>query len=416
MEERRIELFAEQQSVVTKKNVRELILGVALFFCAVITMAKMRVDFLSTMVVGIMCIVLPLLAVRSRNKDFHAERTKKSIDDLVRKYGRYSKKIDASCIDFMTLVFPETQIIVIHGTIFKFSEIIDFGLNEMASYRTTISIPGTIGRGLVGGAMFGGLGALAGVNTASRKTIKESTQYDFNITIDDFNNPSFRCMYYKEDNAYTLYSILKLIIDKNSNIHNLGNKNKVDVSKDCKGLEDSSVISIDHTINEQNRENVDNGGDMKIQTYNSYPSQSRLMNDSDKLTTSSDSHKYAIILSVIAWTLVLGIAIYTKCSRPSTTNISNKSSQPSSIEYNGSHSTIHRSKDRSNDEEYWNSVARQNELEEMGYDGATNMERNARQEYMRGGGYHAPDGTPQVHFQGSREQAEQLRQMDEMGW
>lgn len=101
---------------------------------------------------------------------------------------------------------------------------------------------------------------------------------------------------------------------------------------------------------------------------------------------------------------------------------SNKSNHSSSTEYKVSnptpynHSTNSSTTDRSNDEEYWNSVARQNELEEMGYDGAANMDRNARQEYMRGGGYHAPDGTPQVHFQGSREQAEQLKQMDEMGW
>lgn len=95
---------------------------------------------------------------------------------------------------------------------------------------------------------------------------------------------------------------------------------------------------------------------------------------------------------------------------------SSSSGHSVSTPVNSYHSTNHSATDRSDDDEYWNSVARQKALEEMGYDGAANMEKNARLEYMQGGGYHAADGTPQVHFQGSREQAEQLKQMDELGW
>lgn len=72
--------------------------------------------------------------------------------------------------------------------------------------------------------------------------------------------------------------------------------------------------------------------------------------------------------------------------------------------------------DRTNNSEYWKSVSRQKALEDMGMDRAAEIERNARLKYIQGGGYHSKDGTSQIQFQGSKEQAEQLRMMDEMGW
>lgn len=75
-----------------------------------------------------------------------------------------------------------------------------------------------------------------------------------------------------------------------------------------------------------------------------------------------------------------------------------------------------RSSDRTNDDEYWASVSRQKALEDMGMDDAAKIERNARLKYVQGGGYHSKDGSSQVRFQGSKEQAEQLRMMDKMGW
>lgn len=68
------------------------------------------------------------------------------------------------------------------------------------------------------------------------------------------------------------------------------------------------------------------------------------------------------------------------------------------------------------DDKYWESILRQQQLEEAGMDNAAEIEKRARQEYMQGGGYTAPDGSKQVHFQGSKEQAEQLKMMDELGW
>jgi hypothetical protein len=53
-------------------------------------------------------------------------------------------------------------------------------------------------------------------------------------------------------------------------------------------------------------------------------------------------------------------------------------------------------------------------------EGAATIERNARREYMKGGGYTAPDGSKQVHYKGSQEQKRDLEMIDayfnEHGW
>lgn len=62
------------------------------------------------------------------------------------------------------------------------------------------------------------------------------------------------------------------------------------------------------------------------------------------------------------------------------------------------------------------SVERERELRDAGMDNAANIERKARYEYEHGGGYTSPNGGRQIHFQGSKEQEEQLKMMDELGW
>ena len=68
------------------------------------------------------------------------------------------------------------------------------------------------------------------------------------------------------------------------------------------------------------------------------------------------------------------------------------------------------------DENYWNSISRERALKDAGMEDAARMERKARQNYMQGGGYTSPNGERQIHFQGSKEQQEQLKKMDELGW
>lgn len=159
MEERRIELFTEEQPTIAKKNCRDLIIGIVLFLGAVIILAKIGEGLFDIIIAGLICIGFSLLTIYTRNTDYNSARTQKSIDALINKYGDYSIKIDDSCIDYMTLLFPSSEVLVIKGMLFKFSEIVDFSLNEMASYKTTTSTVSMLGRGLVGGMMFGGLGA-----------------------------------------------------------------------------------------------------------------------------------------------------------------------------------------------------------------------------------------------------------------
>lgn len=68
------------------------------------------------------------------------------------------------------------------------------------------------------------------------------------------------------------------------------------------------------------------------------------------------------------------------------------------------------------DENYWNSVSREKELKDAGLDNAAKIERNARLDYLQGGGYTSPDGGRQIHYKGSKEQQEDLKKMDELGW
>lgn len=65
------------------------------------------------------------------------------------------------------------------------------------------------------------------------------------------------------------------------------------------------------------------------------------------------------------------------------------------------------------DANYWQSIEREQQLRDAGMDGAANIERNARREYMRGGGYTSPNGGKQIHYEGSREQKRDLDMIDE---
>ena len=68
------------------------------------------------------------------------------------------------------------------------------------------------------------------------------------------------------------------------------------------------------------------------------------------------------------------------------------------------------------DEEYWNSVNREKALKDAGLKDAAQIERRARQNYLKDEGYTSPNGGSQVHYQGSKEQQEHLEEMRRRGW
>lgn len=75
---------------------------------------------------------------------------------------------------------------------------------------------------------------------------------------------------------------------------------------------------------------------------------------------------------------------------------------------------------RMEDEEYLKSIDREQALKDAGMDDAAAIECNARREYIKGGGYTAPDGSTQIHYNGSKEQESDLEMIDdyfnEHGW
>lgn len=363
-------------------------------------------------IVGLIFIVV-IAYVRAKEDSAQHKAFRKAI---VAKHGEPTKVIDDYAMgDNETVyVFEQPQIIVIKGKEYGFNSLLDFSVNGGQSYKVSTSTGSALGRGIVGGLLFGGVGALAGAGTASKEVNPKGTNYLICITTRDLANPMIEYRTKNDTRANELISVLKIILDSK--------KNCMEVS-DIEGTTATDFSTVNNVVDAQKKADSSQRDNERMCLDNN--SDSPLLekvNDNEKPDASSKSistRKLGIIFFVTAWCLILGIVIYSNIRDSS----SIKSSQSSSTEYNVSnptpynHSTKNNNTtDRSNDDEYWNSVTRQNELVEMGYDGAANMERNARQEYMRGGGYHAPDGTPQVHFQGSREQAEQLKQMDEMGW
>lgn len=69
--------------------------------------------------------------------------------------------------------------IVINECVHAFSDIIDFSVNEKKSYKSSTSTGSIIGRGIVGGVLLGGVGALAGATTAKKNTIEKWTVIPF---------------------------------------------------------------------------------------------------------------------------------------------------------------------------------------------------------------------------------------------
>lgn len=370
------------------------------------------------MIIGIIFILglIIILAIAFAKSQEDMSQHKVFREAIVGKYGEPTKVIDDYGMgdNESVYIFEHPKIIVIKGKEYNFDSLLDFSVNGGQSYKISTSTSSALGRSIIGGVLFGGVGALAGAGTASKKANPNGTDYLICITTRDLSNPMIEYRTKHDTRANELISVLKIILDTQKNSIEVNNKEVAVISSE------SIPIIKENDEHKMDGSNQRDNEYMNLDHNSDSPSLEK-DNDNGTPSTVSDSistKQLGIILSVTAWCVVLGIFIYWYIGNSS----SEKSSNSSSTEYKVSnptpynHSTNSSSNDRGNDKEYWNSVVRQKEFEEMGYDGAANMERNARQEYMHGGGYHAPDGTPQVHFQGSREQAEQLRQMDEMGW
>ena len=135
--------------------------------------------------------------------------------DLVSSYGQISIVLSNDLLETYVFIFEDSKKIILNGKCYDFHEIIDFSINNMESYQTSISTGTVISRSIMGGITFGEIGALVGANTASSTTIKKTIGFKFNIILNNLSEPNVSLVLSDEHKAHKLSAILKIIIDRN---------------------------------------------------------------------------------------------------------------------------------------------------------------------------------------------------------
>lgn len=155
-----------------------------------------------------------------------------------------------------TWAIPQTNVLgnIKDLTIHNFNEITNFELLEDGKSVAS----GGVGRALVGGALFGGVGAIVGSTTGKKKTSNICTSYRIKITLNNFSEPTCYIDFingaeFKKDgsiykiiveNAQQILSLLELIV--NSNNTNLDNISEpIEEIKKYKELLDQGIITQD---------------------------------------------------------------------------------------------------------------------------------------------------------------------------
>lgn len=158
------------------------------------------------------CLFLLGIAIYSINSAITSTKFTKELESkLYAKYGEPTKVIyDEKSI----YVFEPFQIIVINGVEYGFDAILDFSVNGSQSYKVTTSTSSALGRGVAGAVLFGGIGALAGAGTASKKVNAKETEYRICITTKDLANPMITYRTTWDKAANELVSVLRIIIDR----------------------------------------------------------------------------------------------------------------------------------------------------------------------------------------------------------
>lgn len=169
----------------------------------------------------ILAIIVVIIQVTVQSKYAKKESDKFECfkKELETKYGAASNQIflipEYTSTTNVVLVFPNYEKIVIEGCTHDFSNIMDFTVNEEKSYKSNTSTSSAIGRGIVGGVLLGGVGALAGATTAKKKTVEKVEGYTIRLTMQGFNNSDVTMYTKYESTMRQITSILKKIIDHN---------------------------------------------------------------------------------------------------------------------------------------------------------------------------------------------------------
>lgn len=141
--------------------------------------------------------------------------------EIILKYGEPTLEINPCKFlekDFLILVFDQAKKIVIHQREYDYSDILDFSVDGQPSYTTTTSTSSMIGRGIVGGVMLGGVGALAGAATSKKNTNSEVHHYSITIYLRNMQHPVEDYKALNLSIARQVEGVLKIIIDSNQNL------------------------------------------------------------------------------------------------------------------------------------------------------------------------------------------------------
>ncbi len=166
------------------------------------------------LLIFIIVILVLLICVAYIEKAKADAKRKKIIDE----FGDPTLAIESVASEPSVYIFETKELIIIDDQKVPFEDILDFRLNDEKSYKTSTSTMGTIGRGIVGASLFGGVGAIVGGATAGKSTKTHTDKYTVYITVDDLAHPVIEYTSTNEKCAQQLMSVLKIIIDRKQSV------------------------------------------------------------------------------------------------------------------------------------------------------------------------------------------------------
>lgn len=181
--------------------------------------------FLSFLVIGVFVFIIAIIYNTGANQTAQYDENSKfrqMAKGLREKYGECTLAIRPREYHFNNtdnvLVYDEKKVIAINGVVYDYSTILDFNINNDVSYKTSTSTGSMVGRGLVGGVLFGGVGALAGATTANKESVQNTSVYRINIFLRSMGCPVTTYTTTELINAQKMTAALKNIIDYNENL------------------------------------------------------------------------------------------------------------------------------------------------------------------------------------------------------
>ncbi len=165
------------------------------------------------------------LATRERQlkwKNINLSKFAQFKGEMVEYYGLPIMEIKPGegTLEENVMLFDGYKIMTIGDKILHTEKINGFNVREEGRTQSAVTHTSTgsaLGRGLIGGVAFGGIGALAGASTASTNTFivdNGASYYDIDIYLDDLSCPVFTYRAYKVVIAQQFIAMLHIINKK----------------------------------------------------------------------------------------------------------------------------------------------------------------------------------------------------------